>query len=559
MKNLLLSLFLLVAARISATPAPNFTITTSSNQTLQLYQNFINQGKVVVIEAFFTTCPPCNTHAPLLQNLYTQMLAAYPGKVEFILLSTINSDTNVKVAQYKTSKGLTMPAAGSDGGSLTALQPYTSSQFGAFEGTPTFIVIAPGTGEVHFNIMGNSASATMTLLSQKIAELVPTPPPAPVFCDLSDYFDNGIAAVQMRVKAPPFDTFFMANNSYSLSGVASLQNKTYNIIPKKTDNPLMGLTTYDLVLISKHILGIEALNCPWQLLAADVNCSGSITTLDIVTARKLILGITQSLPCGSWRFVPDSATASNGNCADFFGVKIGDVNGQPCDQFIAPPAERAALVLTINDQLLAAGETSWVEIYAGESMQLEGLQAAFATELNRLTIHQISSTVLSNFTSEDYNVAQQAEGLVPLAWINPAGQNIEIGAPVLTLQVTAHQAGKLSDLLGINRTAGIRSEAYVAQDGRRELTFVWQNEVQQTTSNLIQPNPSNGGFTLSTIQETAQSCLVQVLDIHGKVLREKRYDGEKGPNHWPINTENVPPGLYFVRVNGQLVGKAVIQ
>jgi len=43
------------------------------------------------------------------------------------------------------------------------------------------------------------------------------------------------------------------------------------------------------------------------------------------------------------------------------------------------------------------------------------------------------------------------------------------------------------------------------------------------------------------------------------VLQEKRFDGEKGPNHWPINAENIPPGLYFVRVNGQLVGKAVIQ
>ena len=112
MKNIVLFIALFTTAEMGATTAPNFTITTSDNQTLQLYQQFISQGKVVVLEAFFTTCPPCNTHAPLVQSLYSQMLAAYPGKVEFILLSTLNSDTNIKVGQYKTAKGLTMPGAG---------------------------------------------------------------------------------------------------------------------------------------------------------------------------------------------------------------------------------------------------------------------------------------------------------------------------------------------------------------------------------------------------------------------------------------------------------------
>ena len=149
-------------------PAPDFTVTTSDGQVKKLYQDYINQQKLVVIEAFFTTCPPCATHAPLVQNLYTSMQAAYPGQIEFILLSTLFSDTNVKVAQYKTSKGLTMPGVGNDGGSITALQPYLNGLYGQFQGTPTFIIIAPGTGEVFFDIRGNSPSQTISLLQQKI-------------------------------------------------------------------------------------------------------------------------------------------------------------------------------------------------------------------------------------------------------------------------------------------------------------------------------------------------------------------------------------------------------
>lgn len=70
--------------------------------------------------------------------------------------------------------------------------------------------------------------------------------------------------------------------------------------------PLNGVTTGDLVSISKHILGIQPLESPYQLIAADANNSGSVTTFDIVELRKLILGIYQQLPNNSsWRFVPD--------------------------------------------------------------------------------------------------------------------------------------------------------------------------------------------------------------------------------------------------------------
>ncbi|MBK7937144.1 MAG: hypothetical protein IPJ82_08605 [Lewinellaceae bacterium] len=74
--------------------------------------------------------------------------------------------------------------------------------------------------------------------------------------------------------------------------------------PTKDDNPLNGVSTYDLVLISKHILGLEPLNSPYKMIAADANKSNSITTFDIVEIRKLILGIYNELPNNtSWRFV----------------------------------------------------------------------------------------------------------------------------------------------------------------------------------------------------------------------------------------------------------------
>lgn len=123
----------------------------------------------------------------------------------------------------------------------------------------------------------------------------------------------------------------------------------YSIKPVHNSNVLNGVTTYDLVLISKHILGIEPLDSPWKILAADANQSNSITTFDIVEARKIILGIIPGFPTNtSWRFLPAYTTFANANNpfqgglppdnisvnnlqsnysgADFKAIKVGDLN-----------------------------------------------------------------------------------------------------------------------------------------------------------------------------------------------------------------------------------------
>lgn len=123
----------------------------------------------------------------------------------------------------------------------------------------------------------------------------------------------------------------------------------YSIKPVHDVDDLNGVTTYDLVLISKHILTSEPMDSPWKIIAADVNQSNSVTTFDIVEGRKVILGINQAFPANtSWRFFPSYTTFSNPNNpfqgglppdnipinnlqgnfanANFYGVKIGDTN-----------------------------------------------------------------------------------------------------------------------------------------------------------------------------------------------------------------------------------------
>ncbi|MEY2950201.1 MAG: hypothetical protein RLZZ248_1402, partial [Bacteroidota bacterium] len=90
---------------------------------------------------------------------------------------------------------------------------------------------------------------------------------------------------------------------FEFSGLSDAE--AYQIVPHKLERDyLKGISTLDLVLISKHVLGIVPFEDPYQLLAADVNNSGSITTLDIVILRQnLLLKRFDFAGSPSWRFI----------------------------------------------------------------------------------------------------------------------------------------------------------------------------------------------------------------------------------------------------------------
>lgn len=123
----------------------------------------------------------------------------------------------------------------------------------------------------------------------------------------------------------------------------------YILTPFKNDDPLNGVSTYDLSLLHQHIIGLTPLDHPYKIIAADVNNNRSVTTADILELRKLILGVYSSLPNNtSWRFVdadfvfpepsnpfktlfPEarslSGLSAHALAEHFAAIKVGDLNG----------------------------------------------------------------------------------------------------------------------------------------------------------------------------------------------------------------------------------------
>lgn len=530
----------------SQPPAPDFTVTTSDGEVKQLYQDYINLGKVVVIEAFFTTCPPCAAHAPFFQNLYTDMQAAFPGKVEFMLLSTLQTDNNVKVAQYKTTRNLTMPGVGKDGGSITALQPYLSGTYGPFQGTPTFFIIAPSTGLVSFNIQGNSPSNTMSLLQAKIEELLQKE------CRVQNAFGAPLTDLQIQVDTPNFDTTLLVNGAYELFNIPALKNTAYTLKPL-SNAPPTGLTTYDLVLISKHILSIAPLDCDWQLTAADINCSGSITTFDIVLGRQNILGIISDLPCGNMRFLPDSALVTNGNCQDFRGVFLGDLNAGPASNCFAGSVDsRAApLELMFEDRVVQAEERVSIPLFFNALQTLEGFQLALQNKTDWAEIRGVTSSELPDFGSDCFHLSEQQ---LAVSWVYPHRQSLSPQTALLRLDIQAKKGGKLSDILQL-AAQSIASEAY---DEAGKIHSLQLRALPAIPAVRISPNPATDFVTLQLDSPTTGEGLLQFVNAQGQIIGESNLSYSRGSTFIDLPVPTQATGLVYVLLNGVRVGKLIL-
>ena len=114
----------------------DFTVTDTDGVTHELYADYLDQGKTVLIKIFWAGCPPCNAIAKDVQALYVKWEAG-DGDVEFIELGDKSFENDQAVIDYKTRHGITFVSVSPDGNSIAALEQFS------YSGTPTFIVVAP--------------------------------------------------------------------------------------------------------------------------------------------------------------------------------------------------------------------------------------------------------------------------------------------------------------------------------------------------------------------------------------------------------------------------------
>ncbi|WP_425420174.1 T9SS type A sorting domain-containing protein [Phaeodactylibacter xiamenensis] len=332
----------------------------------------------------------------------------------------------------------------------------------------------------------------------------------------------------------------------------------YTITPQRDGDYLNGVSTFDLVLISKHILGVGPLSTPYQRIAADVNNSGSITTLDLIQLRKLILSIdTEFSNNTSWRFVeeayvfPDPSNpwaeqfpevinindlpATSIMDADFVAVKIGDVNGDAAANSFAVVDERSyegTFALQTDEQELKAGNEYRVSFTAAELARIEGYQATL-TLSNGVELVDIVSGVA---TEDNFGLSYLGEGMITTSWNGEASD-----AELFTLVLRANSDVMLSEVLGVS-SAVTKAEAYGKDGSFQDVAIEFSTGTVAGAGFELyqnQPNPFKGETVIGFNLPEAAQVTITISDVTGKVLKLYRQDGSKGYNHITVKSSEL--------------------
>ncbi len=355
-------------------------------------------------------------------------------------------------------------------------------------------------------------------------------------------------------------------------------NGSFDVTPEKDMNYLNGVTTFDLVLISQHILGVQTLDSPYKIIAADANKSNTVTTLDLVKLQRLILNIDADLaPNTSWRFVDTDHTfadatnpfassfpelislsnlATDEMAADFIGVKIGDVNGSAIPNSLLGSVTRSAdgtLTLSADDAKVAAGETFTVDFKANDFANIYGYQYTLTFDSDLAAFAEVVPGALK-MDDSNFGFSRLAEGVITTSWFDAKSVSIENDAVLFSLSFTANGAAQVSEILDLN-SQSTRAEAYGADASILDvnLTFNTLNgEVEGGAFELFQnqPNPFKGETTISFNLPTASNATITVMDISGRVLKSFNGDFAKGYNEIKVNRNELEgTGVLYYQVD----------
>lgn len=357
----------------------------------------------------------------------------------------------------------------------------------------------------------------------------------------------------------------------------------YTLTPSRgAPEATRGITTLDLLLIRRDILGIEVLGDPFRALAADVNGSGDIQTLDIFRGREVILGTSTSLPEGFWRFVPSNhqftdpdnpfGAPSSRSYSDlgqdradqnFTAAKRGDVNGSWADGSSSTAALRVAkggrsVELLLDGQAGSVGDTVRVPVRAESFSEVAGLQFTLTWPPAHLSFVGAGQFALRGLGEKNLGTAQVGDGILTLAWSDPDGQgrSLSDGESLVELRFRAEEAGEARLDFASDPTP---QKAYGGEElSLRSLTGKGGTVSVQETSRSFRfdpnhPNPARSATTFEYALPETEHVTMEIYNLLGQVVKTPvRGTREVGQHVVTVNLEDLSSGVYMIRFQAGL-------
>ena len=339
----------------------------------------------------------------------------------------------------------------------------------------------------------------------------------------------------------------------------SLPENNYVITATRKIDGIPGLTTLDLVIIQKHILGMKTINDICKMAAMDINSDGKVSATDILYGRKMLLGYLEAR--SNYNFLSDNFILENNanpdislkdaykmnievekgkknDYVDFSGVIAGDVN------YSAGTIEnrnRDVVNIVIDELELIKGETYEIPVYLSNTDNISGAQ--FELRFSGLEIGNISSKYI-DITSSNYRVSGNS---LKFSWNSSSDLSLINEEPFMIISVTANENGHLANSLELNNS-DLLAELY--KEGEiSKLALKFRNIVGSFALHQNIPNPFSDKTVIGFDLPVDNEFTLSVFDITGKAIKEISSSGKAGYNSVSISKNEIGgSGVYYYRL-----------
>ncbi|MCK6691756.1 MAG: PKD domain-containing protein [Thermoanaerobaculia bacterium] len=326
------------------------------------------------------------------------------------------------------------------------------------------------------------------------------------------------------------------------------------LTPWKNINLLNGVDAADASAIQQHLVNILPISDFFRLVAADVNKSFSVSTLDALVIRQALLGNPAAISVlnktKSWRFVPTdyvypnpagpfslpvfpesrniSAASDHVPFQDFYGVKVGDVVETVN---AADPANKSVqqiepLVWEVQDQWLESGKTLAAEFSAMPFDNMAAFQFAlqFDPAVLRFEGVEVLAPDLPLDSASNFGAFHAADGELRIVWSVAEGVTLTQIKSVFRLHFTVMKPGKrLSEVMRLAPEV-LTPAAFSAALAPGEVQLLFSENMVSAfapTGSGLQlyqnrPNPFSEGTIIGFKLPEACDAQLRIVDAQGR-------------------------------------------
>lgn len=325
---------------------------------------------------------------------------------------------------------------------------------------------------------------------------------------------------------------------------------TYNYRFVKNTGAREAISTKDIVLIQRHILGLAKFTDTLQYIAADVNYNFNITASDITELRRLILGVKENFSIvkpwyflrSDWRSVakpnrPISEIEFKGitvpnlplTNVNVFALKMGDIdlsyNGLQSKE-LESRKQSEEVYLEIKKPIVE-NELYWVPVYLKSKTGVLGVQF-------ELDLKQQSKILIKNIqlNESSFNIH---ENKLRVSWSQGAVLKWNPEQPLFYIAT--------EDQRRLELNTDFEAEWYDQELSTFQLPLRIQQAItNSSTAFFISPNPAKDRLQ---IHFDENNCELKLYDLFGKLLRNQFISSGE-----TIDVSNLSSGMYLINCRG---------